>query len=469
VRHFVDHPEHEWRLCRLLDIATEEDKIVQAAIAAASSARQSAVAAAFWLLSSFSSSLLRQNRQQASRSLFPLLGLLLLLAACGPSGSDFAPLAELPNPAIYAIAPDELPEVGANWLQSYNQVTEGDGYMWSYLAYEASQPAGLGGDLGYAFAVNNDVYLYETDVRRQDLPQPPQALGSIHGVSWQSSTQLHRLGDKSAVWKTIIGDLPTPVWWLEFYKGHAYVRISLFGFPDQVAPGLIYELGDAVATRLPESVEELRADAPTPAVVPAQRVPEPTTPPTTSATQSASIGVPDQGLLSQTPAVAVTDVVGSRLIMPIAYTAPLGETGLVTFFDDTGTQLTDGQTGTDDILADLGHGSAYEWVGWTEANDPVTLTFFFEGTVTISEVQIGLSHRDGFGVFVPSELTINAVVPAISYESAGFNLAADDVPNNQRADLTFSGPFTASQVQIILHHRGRGWILVDEIRFLQGR
>ena len=415
------------------------------------------------------------------RSLFPLLGLLLLLAACGPSGSDVVPLAELPNPAIYAITPDELPEVGANWLQSYNQVTEGDGYMWSYLAYDTSQPAGLGGDQGYAFAVNNVVYLYETDVSSQDMPQPSQELGSIQGVSWQSGTQLHRLGDKSAVWKTIIGDLRTPVWWLEFYKGHAYVRISLFGFPDQVAPELIYKLGDAVAARLPESVEELRADAPTPAVVPAQRVPEPTTPPTTSAAQPACIGVPDQGLISQTPAVAVTvpvtsvvtDVVGSRLIMPIAYTAPPGETGTVTYFDDTGTQLTDGQTGTDDILADLGHGSAYEWVGWTEANDPVTLTFFFEGTVIISEVQIGLSHCDGFGVFVPSELTINAVVPTISYESAGFNLGPDDVPNSQRADLTpdltFIGPFTASQVQIILHHRGMGWILVDEIRFLQGR
>ena len=48
--------------------------------------------------------------------------------------------------------------------------------------------------------------------------------------------QSHRLGDKSAVWKTTIGELLTPVWWLEFYQGHAYVRISLFGFPDQIAP-----------------------------------------------------------------------------------------------------------------------------------------------------------------------------------------------------------------------------------------
>jgi len=409
------------------------------------------------------------------RRLFPLLGLVLILIACGTGGSDFVPLAELPNPAIYAVAPDELPEVGGSWLQSYNQVTEGQGYMWAYLAYEASQPAGLGGDLGYAFAVNNDVYLYETDVSSQDLPQPPQALGSIQGVSWQSGTQLHRLGDRSAVWKTIIGDLRTPVWWLEFYKGHAYVRISIFGFPDQVAPGLIYALGDAVAARLPGSVQELRLDAPTPAVVPAQRVLPPTIPPTTSAAQPASIGVPDQGILSQTPAVAVTVpvtaevTVGAGLIMPIAYTAPPGGTGMVTYFDDTGSQLTDGQTGTDDILADLGNGSAYEWVGWTELTDPVTLVFTFSQAVTISEIQIGFSHRDGFGVFVPSEVDINAMVPTTSYGSSSFNLGADDVPNNQRADLTFSGPFTATQVQIILHHRDRGWILVDEVRFLPER
>jgi hypothetical protein len=51
----------------------------------------------------------------------------------------------------------------------------------------------------------------------------------------------------------------------------------------------------------------------------------------------------------------------------------------------------------------------------------------------------------------------------------GFVLAADDVPNNQRANLTFTGPFTGEQFQIVLHHRGRGWILVDDVRFILPR
>jgi hypothetical protein len=46
VRDYVDHPEHERRLCQLLDIATEEEKLVQATLAAASSAKLSAIAAA---------------------------------------------------------------------------------------------------------------------------------------------------------------------------------------------------------------------------------------------------------------------------------------------------------------------------------------------------------------------------------------------------------------------------------------
>jgi len=45
VRDFVDKPEHERRLCQLLDIATEEEKLVQATLAAASSAKWSAIVA----------------------------------------------------------------------------------------------------------------------------------------------------------------------------------------------------------------------------------------------------------------------------------------------------------------------------------------------------------------------------------------------------------------------------------------
>jgi hypothetical protein len=72
-------------------------------------------------------------------------------------------------------------------------------------------------------------------------------------------------------------------------------------------------------------------------------------------------------------------------------------------------------------------------------------------------VEIGLNHREGLGIFVPSLVTING---------QSFELAVDAVPNNQRSDLTFTGLFNGPKVTIVLNHRGRGWILVDEVHFI---
>lgn len=380
-----------------------------------------------------------------SKVLLPFV-LLLLLTACGPAGSDQVPVTELPDPAIYALTLSELPEVGVSWQQSYNLTTTEQGYKWSYLAYQAYQPGSLGVELESAFAVNNDVVLYEVDMSRESLPQPPQALGNIQDVSWKSVSQPHRVGDKSAVWKTALGELLTPVWWLEFYQGHAYVRISLLGFPDQIAPSIIYGLGDIVESRLPRSVVNLRSDAAT--VIATQLPPKLTDTPQ---------ALPTLGTIPLTPAPTV--IVPEGILPILSYTAPPGETGMVSYFDDTGSQLANGILGADDILTDQGLGTAYEWVGWTDLTDPITLTFTLQGDVSIAAVKIGFNHREGLGVFVPNRVTINGV---------SFEPAADAVPNNQRSDLTFTGPFNGPLVNIILHHRGRGWILVDEVSFIPG-
>jgi hypothetical protein len=374
--------------------------------------------------------------------MLPLI--LLLLASCGLAGSDQVPIAELPDPAIYALTLSELPEVYLSWQQSYQQTTAEQGDKWSYMAYQAYQPGSVGGGLDSAFAVNNDVILYEVDMSREELPQPPQALGDIQGISWKSVTQLHPLGDKSAVWKTAIGELLTPVWWLEFYQGHAYVRIGLLGFPDQIASKIIYDLGDIVASRLPHSVDTLRSDAAT--VIATQPAIQPTTIPQAS---------PTPGTLAISPTGSAVAPGGGITIL--SYIAPPGETGMVAYIDDTGNQLADGILGADDILTDRGSGTAYEWVGWTDLTEPVTLTFSLQGDASIGAVEIGLNHRDGFGVFVPNRVTING---------QSFELAADAVPNNQRRDLTFTGPFNGPTVTVVLNHRGRGWILIDEVSFI---
>jgi hypothetical protein len=116
--------------------------------------------------------------------------------------------------------------------------------------------------------------------------------------------------------------------------------------------------------------------------------------------------------------------------------------------------------GSDDILTEQENGIAYEWVGWTDLTEPVTLTFTLPAGTKVSAVEIGLYHRDGLGIFVPSSVTING---------ENFSPDAEAVPNNQRRDLTFSGSFDGPVVTIVLNHRGRGWILVDEVRFIAGK
>jgi len=45
VREFVDHPEHERRICQLLGLKTETEKLTDAALKSANAADQSAVSA----------------------------------------------------------------------------------------------------------------------------------------------------------------------------------------------------------------------------------------------------------------------------------------------------------------------------------------------------------------------------------------------------------------------------------------
>ncbi len=375
---------------------------------------------------------------------FLFLLLILLLVSCAPAGSEQVPIAELPDPAIYALTMSELPDVRLSWQPSYQQTKSEQGYKWSYMAYQAYQPGSAGGELESAFAINNDVILYEVSMSREDLPQPPQAIGNIQSISWKSASQLHRLGDKSAVWKSTIGELLTPVWWLEFYQGHAYVRIGLLGFPDQIAPAIIYGLGDIIASRLPNSVDRLRSDAAT--VIATQPRIQPTSTPQASPT-------PNVPLSAQT----IPSIPPEGGIPVLSYTAPPGETGMVSYSDESGSQLADGIVGTNDILSDQGSGTAYEWVGWTDLTEPVTLTFTLKAEASIGGVEIGIYHRDGLGIFVPSRVTING---------QSFDLSSDEVPNNQRMDLPFTGPFTGPTVTIVLNHRARGWILIDEVRFI---
>ncbi len=366
--------------------------------------------------------------------------LLGLAAACGPAGGDLVPLAELPDPRYYALVPADLPEAGADWLVSYDNYAEQGRGKWVYVAYQASQPPTLGGDLGFSFSILNDIIVYEEDVSQTDLPKPPAELGAITGLDWQVMSSLRQVGDKTLLWRTTIGDLQTPAWWLGFYKGHAYVRISLFGFPDALAYSLIHDLADVVAERLPDSVTELRQDAAQAAQTPSS---------------SGYINLATPAPQSAELLTAEPDPVD--LAAALSYTATPGETGMYVYLDETAAQLTDGVLGGDSLLDDLGSGPAYEWVGWRQAA-PLQLTFALPPAASLSAVHISFNHAERFGVYLPAQVVING----LAYE-----LPADLLPDGQRGFVVFPGPFSGETLEINLAYRSEGWILIDEVRLIK--
>ncbi len=154
----------------------------------------------------------------------------------------------------------------------------------------------------------------------------------------------------------------------------------------------------------------------------------------------------------------------ASVVVPTSYTATPGqgraESGSYNYFDDTGKQLTDGVTGGNYWAADLGHGTAYEWVGWLTV-DP-TITFQFDKPVTINTVNIDFNRAEGAGIYIPSSVTIGGTP---------FPLSQDALPNGSSGYLSFNDSWTGSSLTINLTRRTgviagyASWVFVDEVTF----
>ena len=151
----------------------------------------------------------------------------------------------------------------------------------------------------------------------------------------------------------------------------------------------------------------------------------------------------------------------ASVVVPTSYTINTpGEVGAYSYFDDTGSQLTDGVTGADDWTANLGKGNAYEWVGWHKVNP--TITFQFGSTVTINTVNIDFNRCENTGwIYIPSSVTIGGTP---------FSLSQNALPDNSRGYLSFNGSWTGSSLTIDLARRSPynlyySWVFVDEVTF----
>lgn len=149
-------------------------------------------------------------------------------------------------------------------------------------------------------------------------------------------------------------------------------------------------------------------------------------------------------------------------INPISYTATPGEGiaegGAYNYFDDGGTQLTDGILGDNNWTTDLGNGPAAEWVGWKTVNPD--LTFNFASPVLITDVVIGFNYNVPGHIFLPLTVIINGI---------SFNLTGNELADVTREFLTFSGNFTGSSLNISFINDTSGlsnFIFIDEVQFL---
>jgi hypothetical protein len=149
-------------------------------------------------------------------------------------------------------------------------------------------------------------------------------------------------------------------------------------------------------------------------------------------------------------------------ILSTSYTATPGQgkaqSGTYNYFDETGTQLTDGVFGVNDWRADLGNGHAYEWVGWLTV-DP-TITFAFASPVNITQVLIDFNRSQrGGGISLPSNVNIGGT---------GFALVGNEIPEATRGGVPFNVNLNGiSSLTITLTHNpaSRNWVFVDEIQF----
>jgi hypothetical protein len=170
-------------------------------------------------------------------------------------------------------------------------------------------------------------------------------------------------------------------------------------------------------------------------------------------------------LLSLCGALGLTALLHAQLVVPAGYsiTTPEGtaQGGTYDYFDDTGTQLTDGVFGGnlwyDDLDGPGPHGNAYEWVAWV-AVEP-SLTFNFSKPVSIQSVTIGFSRGSGGGVYLPANVTI---------AGQPFSLTGNEFADDLRQDLTFTltSPFVGTDLTIDLSDGNAGaWIFLDEVQF----
>jgi hypothetical protein len=122
------------------------------------------------------------------------------------------------------------------------------------------------------------------------------------------------------------------------------------------------------------------------------------------------------------------------------------------YWDDTGSQLTDGLYNAIVPGANLGVPDAYNWVGWL-GNNP-SITFNFSQVVTVDSLTLSTVRWEPAGVYLPTQVLINSNAFSVN----------NVFPDTNKAQLTFNGTWTGTTLSLGLTSVG-GWTFLDEVTF----
>jgi hypothetical protein len=156
-------------------------------------------------------------------------------------------------------------------------------------------------------------------------------------------------------------------------------------------------------------------------------------------------------------------------ILPISYHFDkLTDCGSYCYQDELGNQLIDGISGIAPWSANLGNGSAFEWVGWMY-DSPVNIDFDFGLATHVDVMNIGSVQDHVNDVVLPSLAIFSSPDGGFWSAVASLVVPESSANNNTHHIFTFENlGINAQYVRVSLTHSLNGpWTFVDEVDFFQ--
>jgi hypothetical protein len=151
-------------------------------------------------------------------------------------------------------------------------------------------------------------------------------------------------------------------------------------------------------------------------------------------------------------AVCLATQLAASTIVPTSYSYNQSPWG---YWDDTGSQLTDGLYNALIPGVNLATPDAYNWVGFSGGTPSVT--FNFGSSVTINNLTLSMANWTPAGVYLPNLVAIN---------SSNFAVNPASYPNMDHVLLSFGGGWTGSSLTLALTPAYAGvWTFIDEVTF----